>query len=53
MTETVTVETSSKDLSAILAELAPSIAYDKDGYTGELTLDHTTLVTEAAGYVRR
>lgn len=43
VTETVTVETSSKDLSAILAELAPSIAYDKDGYTGELALDHTTL----------
>lgn len=53
VTETVTVETSSKDLSAILAELAPSIAYDKDGYTGELALDHTTLVTEAAGYTTK
>lgn len=49
VTETVTVETSKKDLSAILAELAPSILYDDGKYTGELTLDHTTLKTEAAG----
>ena len=53
VTETVTVETSSKDLSAILAALSPSIPYDKDGFTGELALDHTTLVTEAAGYTTK
>lgn len=53
VTETVTVETAKKDLTQILAELAPSIHYDKDGYTGELALDHTTLVTEAAGYTTK
>ena len=53
VTETVTVETSKKDLSAILAELAPSILYDDGKYTGELTLDHTTLKTEAAGYTTK
>ena len=53
VTETVTVETAKNDLSQILAELSPSIAYNKDGYTGELTLDHTTLVTEAAGYTTK
>lgn len=53
VTETVTVETAKKDLTQILAELAPSIPYDKDGYTGELALDHTTLVTEAAGYTTK
>lgn len=53
VTETVTVETAKKDLTQILAELAPSIPYYKDGYTGELALDHTTLVTEAAGYTTK
>ena len=53
VTETVTVETAKNDLSQILAQLAPSIAYDQDGYTGELALDHTTLVTEAAGYTTK
>ena len=50
VTETVTVETSDDDLSDILAALAPSIPYDDGEYTGVLTLDHTTLVTEAADY---
>lgn len=50
MVETVTVETSKKDLSVILAELAPTIPYDDGAYTGELALDHTTITTEAAGY---
>ena len=53
VTETVTVEIASNDLTEILAELAPSISYNQDGYTGELTLDHTTLVTEAAGYATK
>lgn len=53
VTQTVTVETSKKDLSAILAELAPTIAYDDGEYTGTLALDHTTLSTEAAGYANR
>ena len=42
VTETVTVETAKNDLSQILGQLAPSIAYDQDGYTGELALDHTS-----------
>ena len=50
MVQTVTVETSKKDLSVILAELAPTISYDDGEYAGELTLDHTTITTEAASY---
>jgi len=53
VTETVTVETSSDDLSDILAALAPSIPYDDGEYVGELSLDHTTLTTEAAGYTTK
>lgn len=53
VTQTVTVETSSKDLSAILEQLSPTIPYDDGEFTGELALDHTTLQTEAAGYTTR
>ena len=53
VTQTITVETAKNDLSQILAELAPSIPYDQDGFTGELALDHMTLVTEAAGYTTK
>ena len=52
-TETVTVTTSSDSLSAILEQLAPTMEYSKDGYSGVLTLDHTTLQTEAAGYTTK
>lgn len=52
-TETVTLETSTDDLAAILAELSPSMEYAKDGYTGVLMLDHTTLKTEASGYTTK
>lgn len=52
-TETVTVETNSNDLSAILEQLAPTMEYSKDGYYGTLTLDHTTIRTEAAGYTTK
>ena len=52
-TETVTVETASKNLSDILTALEPSIAYDDGEFTGVLALDHTTLVTEAAGYTTK
>lgn len=51
--ETVTVETDTDDLSAILEQLAPSMEYSKDGYSGTLTLDHTTLQTEAVGYTTK
>ena len=53
VTETVTVETSSDNLNDILAVLAPSIPYDDGTYIGELNLDHTSLVTEAAGYTTK
>ena len=52
-TETVTLETSTDGLAAILAELSPSMEYAKDGYTGVLMLDHTTLKTEASGYTTK
>ena len=53
VTQTVTVETSSKDLSAILEQLAPTIPYDDGEFTGDLALDHTTLQTEAVGYTTK
>lgn len=49
-TETVTVNTDSKDLEDILAELKPTIEYDDGTASGTLALDHSTLKTEAAGY---
>lgn len=52
-TETVTVETSKKDLSVILEQLAPTLEYDDGLYSGTLSLDHTSLHTEAAGYASR
>lgn len=52
-TETVTVETSKKDLSVILEQLAPTMDYDDGLYAGTLALDHTSLRTEAAGYASR
>ena len=53
ITETVTVETSKKDLNVVLEQLAPTIPYDDGEYTGELALDHTTLSTVAAGYANK
>lgn len=49
-TETVTVTTESKDLEDILAALKPTIEYDNGTASGTLSLDHSTLKTEAAGY---
>ena len=49
-TETVTVETSKDDLDVILEQLAPTIEYDDGCYSGTLSLDHTSLRTEATGY---
>ncbi len=49
-TETVTVETAKKDLSAILDVLEPTMEYDDGRYSGVLALDHTTIRTEPAGY---
>ena len=52
-TETVTVETSKDDLDVILEQLAPVIEYDDGLYSGTLSLDHTSLHTEATGYSTR
>ena len=52
-TETVTVETSKDDLDVILEQLAPTIEYDDGIYSGTLSLDHTSLHTEATGYSTR
>ena len=48
--ETVTIQTDSGALEQILAQLAPTLEYSQDGYTGVLTLDHTTIQTQASGY---
>ena len=52
-TEVVTVETEKKDLSAVLEKLAPTMEYDDGVYQGTLALDHTSLLTEAAGYTTK
>ena len=51
--ETVTVETSTNDLSKILEQLESSIYYDDGTYKGTLALDHTSIRTEASGYETR
>lgn len=49
-TETVTVETVKKDLGTILEQLAPTMEYDDGTWSGILSLDHTSINTQAAGY---
>ena len=49
-TETVTLETDTKDLGKILEQLAATLDYDDGTYSGVLNLDHTAIRTEAAGY---
>lgn len=49
-TETVTVNTDSKDLEEILAALKPTMEYNDGVASGTLALDHSSLKTEAAGY---
>lgn len=51
--ETVTVETSTNDLSKVLEQLKPSMDYNDGVYTGTLALDHTSIHTEASGYETR
>jgi len=53
VTETVTVETDTKNLDQILEHLASTLPYDDGAFSGELALDHTSLSTEAAGYATR
>lgn len=52
-TEVITLETDTNDLSAILERLAPTVEYSENGYSGKLTLDHTTIQTQAAGYTTK
>ena len=51
-TEVVTVTTASKNLEDILAELKPTIEFDDGISSGTLSLDHSTIKTEAAGLDR-
>lgn len=51
--ETITVETEKNDLSLILEQLSPTIEYDDGSFHGTLALDHTSIVTEAAGYTTK
>ena len=49
--EVLTKETDTKDLSKILPLFAPTLELStEDGYAGVLTLDHTSIAVEAAGY---
>ena len=52
-TEIITVETEKKDLSAVLAVLSPTMEFNDGEYSGTLSLDHTTIQTEAAGYTTK
>ena len=50
-TETVTLESKTKDMDAILPQLTATLEVDTDeGYTGVLTLDTASIQVEAAGY---
>ncbi len=51
LTESVSVETEKDDLESILAVLEPSTVYDDGEWRGVLSLDHTTIKTEATGLV--
>ena len=49
--EVVTLESSTKDMAEILKLLEPKLEVKtEDGYEGILSLDHTTIQVEAAGY---
>ena len=50
-TEIITVETGKNDLALILQQLKPTVEYDDGVFRGILALDHTTINTEASGYV--
>ena len=50
-TETVTLDSKSKDMDAIMPQLAATMEVTtEDGYTGVLTLDTASIKVEAAGY---
>lgn len=49
-TETVTLETATKDHGKILEQLDTTLDDDDGTYSGVLALDHTAIRTEASGY---
>lgn len=50
-TETVEIESATKDMNEILQQLAPALPYESaDGYFGVLTLDLASVVCTEAGY---
>ena len=50
-TETVTLESKTKDMDAILPQLTATLEVDtEEGYTGVLTLDTASIRVETAGY---
>lgn len=50
-TEVLTLDSDTQDVNKILAMLEPELEVQtEDGYQGVLSLDHTTITVEAAGY---
>jgi LPXTG-site transpeptidase (sortase) family protein len=50
-TETVTVDTDTNDLNAVIARLSPTLEYQsEDGFAGTLALNLASVKCEAAGY---
>lgn len=47
--ETIEINTSSKDMEAILSQLESEMYFELDGYTGTLILDMNSIKTEVAG----
>lgn len=52
-TETISFESSTKDMESILRQLSSSIEYDNEGYKGTLILDHTSINVEVLGYTTK
>lgn len=52
-TETVTLETTTNELTDILEQMAPTMEYDDGLYAGTLALDHISIRTEASGYTTK
>lgn len=52
-TETVTLETATDNLADILAALPSAREYGDGTYTGTLSLDHSSIHTEASGYTSK
>lgn len=48
--ETISINTSTNDLNTILSEFEETMEYNKDGYTGSLSLDINSINTEVSGY---